>query len=162
MKSLNKDTTGISPLKDNGTLHTDSKTKAEILLNQFKSVFTKENLEQTPNLPPENKSPQMSPIKITVKGVEQTVERHQPKWSPRPWQHTSSNPERNGPYNSTHTDNHLPEIIRHWHTPIRLAQSTHRSNIQEKRQNNSIKLPPCLTHQYTMQNPSTHHIKISP
>ena len=41
IKSKKSDNIGISPLKQDGNLFYDSKTKAEILLNQFKSVFTK-------------------------------------------------------------------------------------------------------------------------
>jgi hypothetical protein len=61
IKSLNKDTTGISPLKDKGILHTDSKSKADILSNQFQSVFTNENLTTLPPRPPQTRSSQMPP-----------------------------------------------------------------------------------------------------
>ena len=40
IRSQKHDNVGISPVKDGGKLHTDSMKKAEILSNQFKSVFT--------------------------------------------------------------------------------------------------------------------------
>ena len=41
IKSKKKDNIGVSPLKEDGSLHYESVTKAEILLKQFSSVFTK-------------------------------------------------------------------------------------------------------------------------
>ena len=78
IKSLNKDSTGISPLKDKGILHTDSKSKADILSNQFQSVFTNENLTNLPQLPNQNLSPQMPPIHITVRGIEKLLKELKP------------------------------------------------------------------------------------
>ena len=40
VKSKRQDANGIAPLKKGTTLVNDSKGKAEILLDQFKSVFT--------------------------------------------------------------------------------------------------------------------------
>ena len=42
MKTKKQDNIGTAPLKLQGNLVTDSKGKAVILLNQFKSVFTRE------------------------------------------------------------------------------------------------------------------------
>ena len=59
VKSLRKDNSGISSLKQDGKLYNDSKDKAEILNNQFKSVYTQQSASEipeqgprTPNLPP--------------------------------------------------------------------------------------------------------------
>ena len=41
IKSKRQDARGIAPLKKGANLISDSKGKAELLLNQFKSVFTK-------------------------------------------------------------------------------------------------------------------------
>ena len=41
IKSKKQDNTGVSPLLREGQLATDSRSKAEILLQQFSSVFTK-------------------------------------------------------------------------------------------------------------------------
>ena len=43
IKSLRKDSTGISPLKDNGRLFNASKDKIEILNRHYQSVFTHED-----------------------------------------------------------------------------------------------------------------------
>ena len=43
IKSRKQDNIGVSPLKDRGTLTSDSLQKANILLSQFQSVFTKED-----------------------------------------------------------------------------------------------------------------------
>ena len=48
VKSLRRDNSGISPLKQDGKLHNDSKDKAEILNNQFKSVFTQPSASEIP------------------------------------------------------------------------------------------------------------------
>jgi hypothetical protein len=42
IKSRKQDNIGVAPLKTNGQLVNDSKGKAEILMRQFKSVFTRE------------------------------------------------------------------------------------------------------------------------
>ena len=42
------DYVGVSPLKSKGILHSDSVTKAEILLKQFSSVFTRDSDSRLP------------------------------------------------------------------------------------------------------------------
>ena len=48
VKSRKKDNTGVSPLKQEGKLFSDPKSKANILLKQFKSVFTVDNSSDLP------------------------------------------------------------------------------------------------------------------
>ena len=48
VRSKRCDNTGIAPLKDSGRLHTDSQSKANILINQFTSVFNKEDISDIP------------------------------------------------------------------------------------------------------------------
>ncbi len=79
IKSLNKDKTGTSPLKDSGILHTDSQAKAEILSRQFESVFTEEDLDHMPQLPQDKQQPSMSPIQVTTNGVEKLLRNLDPK-----------------------------------------------------------------------------------
>jgi len=50
VKSQRQDSFGIPPLKRDGVLHTDSKTKAAIMLDEFKSVFTQEYTSFIPQL----------------------------------------------------------------------------------------------------------------
>ena len=54
IKSLRKDTSGVSPLKENGKMHADPKDKADILNRQCASVFTKEDASKSipkPSMP---------------------------------------------------------------------------------------------------------------
>ena len=51
IKARKQDNTGVAPFKDKGQLHTDSQTKANILLSHFKSVFTKALSTPSPQLP---------------------------------------------------------------------------------------------------------------
>ena len=48
VKSRKQDHIGVSPLKSNGQLVNDSKGKADILINQFKFVFTREENKTLP------------------------------------------------------------------------------------------------------------------
>ena len=73
IKSKHQDGNGVSPLKENGQLHSDSRRKAEILNNQFCSVFTSEDTKNIPKLPgPPNT--EMPKFKITVQGVTKLLE----------------------------------------------------------------------------------------
>ena len=67
VKNLKVDSIGIPTLKKDGKLESDNRAKAEILNDQFKSVFTKENL-QLPSVPELN-TPTMPDIIISVEGV---------------------------------------------------------------------------------------------
>jgi len=50
VKAQRQDNFGIPPLKHHGALHTDSKTKAQIMLDEFTSVFTCEDTFFIPRL----------------------------------------------------------------------------------------------------------------
>jgi len=52
IKSLKKYSCGVTPLKDNGSLISDSKGKVEVLNKQYSSVFTDEDTSNTPDLSP--------------------------------------------------------------------------------------------------------------
>jgi hypothetical protein len=50
IKSKGQEWTGVAPINNKmGFLQSDNKNKAEILKEQFQSVFTKENLNNFPN-----------------------------------------------------------------------------------------------------------------
>ena len=67
IKHCRSNNSSISPLKNNGSLHSDPKQKAEILNNQFKSVFTSNS--STPNQTlPIPKFPMLNEITITENG----------------------------------------------------------------------------------------------
>jgi hypothetical protein len=56
VKSRKRDNIGVSPLKSNGQLLSDGHSKAEALINQFSSVFTRDNSVLTPPLKTKPKS----------------------------------------------------------------------------------------------------------
>ena len=69
IKAKKVDNVDVSGLKDKGMFFEDSKSKAEILLNQFTSVFTKENKDEPlPNIKSES-FPSINEITIDERGV---------------------------------------------------------------------------------------------
>ena len=68
VKSVKRDRTGTAPLKENGLLVSDSKSKARILNHQYQSVFSKEDSADIPE-PNEPESPTMPEIVVTEEGV---------------------------------------------------------------------------------------------
>ena len=67
IKSNKQDNIGVAPLKANGKLVNDSTGKANILAEQFKSVFTKSSTTQSSSL---YQYPVTKNLNITEKGVE--------------------------------------------------------------------------------------------
>ena len=73
VKSKGQESSGIPPLKcKDGFLKSDSLSKAEILNDQFRSVFTDEDLTNTPDKGQSPFSP-MNSIQITHQGVEKLL-----------------------------------------------------------------------------------------
>ena len=68
IKCRRQDNIGIAPLKENTTLYSDSKSKARILIEQFRSVFTPEDNSTLPAMEKSNCTP-IDNIKITSAGV---------------------------------------------------------------------------------------------
>ena len=58
----------VSPVKENGQLHSDSRRKAEILNNQFCSVLNSEDTTNIPKLPGPTNT-EMPKFEITVQGI---------------------------------------------------------------------------------------------
>jgi len=82
IKAKKQDNTGIAPLLENGRLVSDSKGKANILLEQFKSVFTK-NISST--LPPLNQiQDNIPPLIISVQGVTKLLQQLKTGKAPGP------------------------------------------------------------------------------
>jgi hypothetical protein len=73
MKSKKQDNIGVTPLKRSGGLTNESKEKAEILNNQFKSVFTKPKQNIPTTVLPQRAGSTMQNLKITVKGVKKLL-----------------------------------------------------------------------------------------
>lgn len=68
IKSKRCDSSGVSPLRNEGLLHSSPKEKAEILNQQFSSVFHTESLSNLPDLG-QSTYPVVNNIKVTEKGV---------------------------------------------------------------------------------------------
>ena len=68
MKSVKKDRTGTAPLKDNGLLHSDAQSKANILNRQYQSVFSQEDIDNIPE-PDVPDYPAMPEIYVSEEGV---------------------------------------------------------------------------------------------
>lgn len=77
IKSLRKDNSGVSPLKENGKMHADAKDKADILNRQYESVFTKESTTNIPK-PSGTPYPSMPDISINNEGVEKLLKKLNP------------------------------------------------------------------------------------
>ena len=67
MNRVKTGSTGLAPLKSTTTLVTDPQEKAEILLNEFSSVFTVEDTNSIPWLGPAKN--QIDDIAVTEEGV---------------------------------------------------------------------------------------------
>ena len=70
----NKKTFGISALKSNGNVITNSLSKAEIVNSQFKSVFTPQSGNTFPQLPG-TQFPKIKPLHISENGVFMLLDR---------------------------------------------------------------------------------------
>ena len=68
MKHCRTDHTGVSPLRQNGILHSNPTAKSEILNQQFQSDFTDDQSPQETNLY-NSTLPEMPDIEITETGV---------------------------------------------------------------------------------------------
>ena len=74
IKAQKNDNFGVSSLKFNGLMYSDSLSKSEILNKQFQSVFTKKSTTATPRLFG-NKYPSIGKSSITLKGVQKLLEK---------------------------------------------------------------------------------------
>ena len=68
VKSKRNDNTGVAPLKKNGIIYSDSKTKAEVLNQQFASVFTDDGDRKLPDKG-NSTYPSLPNIQVRVDGV---------------------------------------------------------------------------------------------
>ena len=72
VKSRRQDNVGVSPLKKMGQFVNDSKEKVQILVEQFQSVFTRDDDQQLPDTKKRARRP-TSPLRITTDGVEKLL-----------------------------------------------------------------------------------------
>ena len=77
IKAMRCDRTGIAPLKDGNFLHSDPKSKANILNRQFASVFTNDSATSLPDLGP-SPHPSMDNIHIHAPGITKLLKNLKP------------------------------------------------------------------------------------
>ena len=68
VRSQKQEHFGVTAIRSNGSLYTDSSSKSKILNKQFKSVFTSPSLDETPKLPGQP-FPPMKDLRITERGI---------------------------------------------------------------------------------------------
>ena len=73
IKSQRQDTQGVSPLRKRGQLHSDAPTKANILSEQFKSVFTKDDPHTSTKQLPGAGFPHIPPLAVEQHGIEKLL-----------------------------------------------------------------------------------------
>ena len=78
IKSLRKDSSGVSPLKENGKMHADPKDKKNILNRQYESVYTKEDTSHVPS-PSGRPYQSMEEITLTKQGVRKLLQKIHPR-----------------------------------------------------------------------------------
>ncbi len=79
IKSQRQDTQGVSPLRKRGQLHSDAPTKANILSEQFKSVFTKDDPHTSTKQLPGAGFPHIPPLAVEQHGIEKLLRALNPK-----------------------------------------------------------------------------------
>ena len=82
VKSRKRDNVGVAPLKSKGNLCSDGKRKADILVDQFSSVFTR-NSSQAP-LPELHQHKEIKNLHINKEGVEKLLRDLNPGKAPGP------------------------------------------------------------------------------
>ena len=83
VKARKRETVGVSTLKVNGETIENSKGKAEALNEQFKSVFTKEDLDNFPEID-DSGTPDIPNLNISTKGLIQLLKAVNPNKSNGP------------------------------------------------------------------------------
>ena len=73
IKSTKCERTNVAPLKREGFLHHDATTKANILNQQFASVFTEEDIDNLPDLGISS-TPEMNKITINTEGAQNLLQ----------------------------------------------------------------------------------------
>ena len=77
IKSLQKDTGGVAPLKDNERFHVDPREKADILNRQYELTWTREDKTNIP-APDGNRFPLMKDIQVTIEGITKILRKLNP------------------------------------------------------------------------------------
>ena len=79
IRGQRQESVGVSPLKDNGVLHSDRKQKSEILAKQFRSVFTNDEIDPfSDEIPTGPSYPPISEIVINENGISKLLKNLNP------------------------------------------------------------------------------------
>ena len=127
IKAKKQDNSDVSPLKSKGSPLCDAKSKAEILVDQFCSLFTQETLT---NLLP--KLPQYNPITalyINEDGVASLLRKDQQLQHSRTWPYTQPHTKRMRNWSSTRLNSHIPDIIKLRMSTTRLDKCQHYTSV---------------------------------
>ena len=76
VKSLRRDSSGVAPLKKDGIVYSDGMKKAEILNDQFSSVYTREDSPPPTDLSGPSSYPDMPSISVHVSGAVKLLNGH--------------------------------------------------------------------------------------
>ena len=102
IKSKKSHDVGVAPLKDNNVDVNDSFGKANILSNQFKSVFTKGDLDKIPSTGP-SPYPDVPPTVFTIPGIFKLLNNVSPKKANGPDPDPMPHPQRSSPRRLLHS-----------------------------------------------------------
>ena len=73
LRSQKQEHFGVTAIRSNGSLYTDSSSKSKILNKQFKFVFTPPSLDETPKLPGQP-FPPIKDLRITEHGIYKIID----------------------------------------------------------------------------------------
>ena len=73
IKSMRTDNQGVSPIKAHGALHIQPQQKAELLNDQFRSVFTMEDTTCPVPIPEGPSTSNITPLSITTAGIKKLL-----------------------------------------------------------------------------------------
>ena len=79
IKAQRQDSQGVSPLRSHGQQYSDAASKARILGEQFKSVFTRDNASTADRRLPGPHFPSISPISVEPYGVQKLLSSVNPR-----------------------------------------------------------------------------------
>ena len=132
IKSRKNDNIGVSSLKNIGKLVSDSKGKAEILIQQFKSIFT---IDKSTAIPQTTKHIDEPIPKLTIRenGVEKLLQDINPSKASGPDGIPNCILKECASQIAPSLTVFFPEIDRHWNTTRGLAQRKHIMCVQKKR-----------------------------
>ena len=131
IKSTGKDSSGISPLRHQGIVHSDATSKADILAEHLSSIYTHEQPGPLPDKGPSSYS-SMPDINISATGIQHILSNLKPHKAAGPDTIPPYRPKGVKPPNLTYTRSNIQQIITNWPGSKRLEGSKCRPHLQER------------------------------